>query len=404
MTINFDKINISDLKTGMFVVSIVNANKNTIIKSEGYVLNQTTITNLNKRGIKQVFIDPSKTKGSGIKDTKELPTSTTSAPLIDDIFQSSCSFSAEISKAKSLFSHAKGLQKKLLSDISKDKQIDMNSINKTTNAIVDSVFRNPDALNCLTRLRIKDEYLIEHSLNVAILMSIFAKHLRIEKSIIEQLALGAFLHDVGKIKIPDDILHKPGKLSHDEYEVMKLHVNYAVDIISKEAEISTIALNVILHHHERLDGKGYPNNLSSNELSTFDRMIAIVDSYDAMTADRVYKKGMSPIKAFSILKALSEDSYDKELVEKFIQCLGIYPIGTLVKLTSGKLGLISKLNKNKPLNPFVKVFYSTRLNQAIAIEELDLSLAKHQDQIECCIHSEEFKLNLEGFFNMAFID
>jgi putative nucleotidyltransferase with HDIG domain len=404
MTEKLNKINISELTLGMYVISIVNPNKQVNVKSEGFISSQATITKLRKLGIKQLFIDPSKTKKSPLVAGKESTNDTSEKKTTEDIYKSSHSFNAEITKAKSLFSDAKSLQKKLLSDISKDKQIDMQSINNTTNAIVDSVFRNQDALSCMARLRIKDEYLIEHSLNVSILISIFAKHLRIEKNIIEQLALGAFLHDVGKIKIPDRILNKPGRFTDDEYEIMKRHVEYGVEIISQETDISPIALDIIHQHHERLDGQGYPNKLANDEINLYARMIAIVDSYDAMTADRVYKKGMSPIKAFKILSAGAEKSYDKSLVEQFIQCLGVYPIGTLVKLTSGKLGLISQLNKSKPLNPFVKVFYNTRLNQAVAITEVDLSLPKHQDQIDSCIRPEDFKLNLLGFFNMALTD
>ncbi|WP_085297912.1 HD-GYP domain-containing protein [Cognaticolwellia mytili] len=402
MTEKLTKITLPQLKLGMYVVSIVNPKKNINIKSEGYISSQTTIEKLKKSGIKHLTIDASKTKKEStsiiVDPPKEKPNKT-ELPQ-----QQKVSFSAEMNNAKVLYNDAKVLQKKLLHDISKDKQLDMETIHNTTNAIVDSVFKNEDALACLSRLRVKDEYLIEHSLNVAILMSIFAKHLKVEKVIIEQLALGAFLHDIGKIKVPDTILHKPGKFTDDEYEQMKKHVEYGVEIISQETHISAISHSVVKLHHERVDGNGYPSKVPGEELDSYARMIAIVDSYDAMTADRVYKKGMAPIKAFKILRSEDNTGYDKELVEQFIQCLGIYPVGTLVKLASGKLGLISALNNSKPLNPFVKVFYNARLNQAIPIKEIDLSLGKHHDQIESCIRPEDFSLNLLGFFKMAFID
>lgn len=395
------KIPLSQLTTGMYVVSIVNPNKNINVKSEGFISHSQTIDKLRKSGIKHVNIDPSKTKSSTPETSKNILPKTIE---VKKTVKKKVSFSAEMNKAKKLYSNAKTLQKKLLDDISKDKKLDMDSVNDTTNSIVDSVFRNHDALSCLSRLRIKDEYLIEHSLNVAILMSIFAKHLKIDRTTIEQLALGAFMHDIGKIKVPDHILHKPGKLTDDEYEQMKKHVGYGVDILSQETSISELSRNIVKHHHERVDGQGYPNKMAAEKLDRYSRMIAIVDSYDAMTADRVYKKGMAPIKAFKILRSNATKGYDTELVEQFILCLGIYPIGTLVKLSSGKLGLISQLNNNKPLNPFVKVFYNTRLNQAIPVEEIDLSNNKYQDQIDCCVRPEEFNLNLLGFFKMAFVD
>ena len=394
------RIALSDLQLGMYVVSVVNPKKDVKVKSEGYILKQATVDKLIKSGIKEVEIDPSKAK---VNEAAEKPEQEQKPKASEpDIYQDSHSFGSEIHKARALFDDAKSLQMKLIHDIGQDKQLNIEEVNQTTNAIVDSVFRNRDALSCLSRLRIKDEYLIEHSLNVAILMSIFAKHLRLGKEIIEQLALGAFLHDLGKIKVPDHILHKPGKFTDAEYEEMKRHVNYGVEIVRQQPGIPPLALEIVRHHHERLDGRGYPNQLGAEDLDKYARMIAIVDSYDAMTADRVYKQGMYPIQAFKILRAEANNGYDQELVEQFIQCLGVYPVGTLVKLTSGKLGLISKLNKSKPLNPIVKVFYNTRLNQTIAIEELDLSVAKYQDQIECCIKPEEFDLNLLGFFKLAF--
>ncbi len=132
-------------------------------------------------------------------------------------------------------------------------------------------------------------------------------------------------------------------------------------------------------------------------------MIAIVDSYDAMTAERNYKACMHPIKAFKILMKEVDNGYDTAVVEQFVNCMGLYPVGTLVKLTSGKLGLISRLNKAQALQPFVRVFYNTRLNQAIAMEEIDLSQSKHKDQIDCCIKPKDFNINLLRFFKAAFI-
>ena len=254
----------------------------------------------------------------------------------------------------------------------------------------------------MTRLRIKDEYLVEHSLNVSILMTLFAKHLAFDREIIEKLALGAFLHDIGKVLVPPEILHKPGKLTPQEYEVMKSHVDLGLEVLKENPDLPELVIEIVQQHHERLDGKGYPKQLTEQQISQVGRMIAIVDSYDAMTADRVYKVGMHPIKAFKILMKDAPDSYDNTLVEQFVNCLGIYPIGTLVKLTSGKLGLISRLNKSQPLLPFVRVFYNTRLNQAIAMEELDLSQTKHKDQIDCCIKPGEFNINLLRFFKAAF--
>ena len=403
--INTVKIPISQLRTGMFVVEIISGKKGVSVKSEGYVLSPNAISKLEKSGVTHVCVDPDKDKNKPIEadpslnirtDEEEKPPTQELSPKV--------SLEHEMKTASALYGNAKELQAKVLEDIANGRLFDLDDARTQTDAIVDSIFRNQDALACMARLRLKDEYLIEHSLNVSILTTIFAKHLGEKREIIEQLALGAFLHDVGKVRIPDHILHKPGRLTAEEYDEMKNHVTLGVELLQDSPQLSHLAMAMIKEHHERLDGTGYPLALKGKQISKYGRMIAIVDSYDAMTADRVYKSGMHPINAFKKLRQGDEFTYDASLVESFIQCLGLYPVGTLVKLDSGKLGLISRLNPTKPLKPCVKVFYNTRMSQAIPIEEIDLSSSKARDQIECSIRPEEFNLNLLGFFRTAFID
>jgi cyclic di-GMP phosphodiesterase len=398
---NTEKISLSKLRIGMYVVAVFKKDKNIRVKSEGYITNKESISKLKKMSIVEVEVDPSKEK----KQEKSLP-QINSTPLRKKTSptEKKVPIEVEMRKANKLYNDAKGLQNKLLDEIKAGSAIDVSEVKQSTDAIVDSIFNNQDALSCMSRLRMKDEYLIEHSLNVSILMTIFAKYLGVDKAIIEQLALGAFLHDVGKVLVPSEVLNKPGRLTSEEYEVMKQHVTFGIKLLGKLPDLSDIAKSTVHEHHERLDGKGYPNALNAEQITEYGRMIAIVDSYDAMTAERVYKAGMSPIKAFKILVSDAPNSYDETLVDKFVQCLGLYPVGTFVKLTSGKLGLISQLNKSRPLHPFVKVFYNTRLNQAIPIVELNLSESKHKDQIESCIKPEEFKINLPAFFKAAFLE
>jgi len=399
-------IPISQLTTGMYVIS-VNTGKGEIkIKSEGYISSQDGIKKLKLAGVKHVTVDPTRDKNKPKEDKQTSVKESLSAidlAVIKEKKNKTVALGKEMTKAHKLYNGAKDLQKKILSEIQQDKEINISEIRENTDAIVDSIFRNQDALSCLSRLRMKDEYLVEHSLNVSILMSIFAKHMKLDEPLIRDLALGAFLHDIGKIKVPDEVLHKPGKLIDEEFVLMKEHVNHGVEVLKETPDLPDVTKEVVAQHHERIDGNGYPNGLSNDEVSLYGRMIAIVDSYDAMTAERVYKSGMHPIKAFKILTSNSPTSYDAGLVEKFIGCLGVYPVGTLVKLKSGKLGLISKLNFNQPLKPFVKVFYSARLNQAIPMEELDLSKKKYDDQIDSCIKPEDYNLNLMSFFKMAFL-
>ena len=397
---DFQTIDIENLLIGMYVISIIDHNHYTI-ESEGYITNQESINQLKKAHIILVVIDPIKTKKidkidrvfSSVKTLKK-SASQPAEILIDQ----------EMKKANKLYKNALSLQGRIVETVKLGGAINTENIQETTNALVDSVFRNQDALTCLTQIQSKDTYLLEHSLNVSILMSVFAKFLGFDKALIKELSLGAFLHDIGKTLLPKDILNKPSKLTENEYKIMKSHVVLGLKVLEKRPNISHIAMTMIKEHHERLDGSGYPKGLKGNEISKYGRMIAIVDSYDAMTCERPYKKRKFPISAFKALVKESPDLYDEALVEKFIQCLGVYPIGTLVKLNSGKLGLISRLNNKKPLNPYVKVFYNTRLKQAIPIEEINLSKTKYKDQIDACIKPEDFNINLLGFFKLAFID
>ncbi|MBA6233455.1 MULTISPECIES: HD-GYP domain-containing protein [unclassified Colwellia] len=398
-------ISIDQLNPGMYVKSLSD-NKNLNIKSEGYISCAESITQLRKANITHLVIVPEKQKQTvnvekvfaEIKTKGPISTKTKSSEKVER------SLDSEMKKASNLYKNAKLLQEKILSQIKQKKTIKVSEVEESTNAMVDSIFRNQDALSCMSRLQTKDSYLIEHSLNVSILMSVFAKHLGFDKRLIQELALGAFLHDIGKVLLPNDILNKRNPLTDKEQNIIRSHVALGLKILESSPSISYMAINMIREHHERLDGSGYPNTLKGDEISKYGRMIAIIDSYDAMTSERPYKKSIHPINAFKTLIAEAPEYYDEELVENFIQCMGVYPVGTLVKLNSGKLGLISRLNKQKPLHPYVRVFYNIRMKQAIPIQEINLSESKYKDQIDCCIRPEEFNLNLLGFFKTAFID
>jgi putative nucleotidyltransferase with HDIG domain len=398
-------ISIDQLKPGMYVKSFSNK-KNLTIKSEGYISCMESITQLRKANIVDIVILPEKEKQTVNveKIFAKIKTAIPTSAKIKSPKGMGVSLDSEMKKASHLYKSAKLLQEKIISLIRQKKSMKIDEIEETTNAMVDSIFRNQDALTCMSRFQSKDSYVLEHSLNVSILMSVFAKHLKFDKRLIQELALGAFLHDVGKILLPSDILNRRNDITAKEQSIIRSHVALGLKVLENSPSISHLAMNMIEEHHERLDGSGYPKKLKGDDISKYGRMLAIIDSYEDMTCERPYKKDIHPINAFKKLISAAPECYDDELVENFIQCMGVYPVGTLVKLNSGKLGLISRLNKQKPLHPFVRVFYNTRLNQAIPMKEINLSESKYKDQIDCCIRPEEFNLNLLGFFKTAFID
>lgn len=366
---------------GEYIVDIVKQQGSYVLSSPGYVKNAKVITHLQSKGVESVLIDTS--KSLVVQDEVFIPPiNSQTQPLI-----------LEINKAKKIFNESKALQKRIFEDALSGRDIDLNPVIEITDQAIDTIFKNPDALACIINIRQKDEYLLEHSVSVSILISIFARYLNIDKQIVRQLAVGAFLHDVGKIMIPDSVLNKPGKLTDKEFTVMKTHVNHSIKIIEQTKGISEISLEVAALHHEKLDGTGYPYQISENKITQYGRMVAICDIFDALTADRVYKDGYSHIKSFGILRKLAEQQHlDKRLVDIFIKCLGVYPVGSLVELGSKKLAIVEGRNYDDPIRPKVRSFYSVDDHRYVMTQDIDLS--KTKDFIVKGVRANEFDLDM----------
>ena len=393
-------ISIEELQPGMFVVSVLEQTGSVQVKTQGWVKTQTSINKLASAGILRVEVDPDKMLDlSNNKHDITAPDSDIqNAPEQEkDPWHKSTAISAEINQAMKLVEEAKSLQAKAFADLKAGNPIDVDAFKEVATSFIDSIFRNQDALSCIAMIKQKDAYLLEHSINVATLITIFAKHLRLDREIIGQLATGALLHDIGKIKVDDAVLNKPGKLSDSEFEQMKQHAQFSYEIVT-EAGLSKISCEVAGFHHERLDGSGYPQGLSNGEISDYVRMASIVDVFDALTAERVYKKALTPIQAFKMLRESSPHHFDEKLLNEFINCIGVYPVGSLVKLKSQRIGMVASSNPEQPLKPIVKVFYSAKSMYHIAIKDIDLAEKRCADELEAAIKPEEFGLDLIKFF------
>lgn len=383
------KITIDQLTTGMYVVEVTRQRGQVKITSEGYLKSASLLQALREKGVLEVVVDPS-------RSTVEIPGDEvveTAAPK-----PTKTTLSQELPKAAELYQQAKLLQQKAFSDVLAGKPIQLAPFQQCADGFIDSIFRNQDALLCISQIREKDAYLLEHSVNVSILMTIFAKYLQLPDEQIQQLATGALLHDIGKIKVPDSVLHKPGKLTDDEFVLMREHVVYSRELLENVPGISPISLDVAAHHHERLDGRGYPNRLAGEQISMAARMIAIVDTYDAITAQRVYKEGQTSLTALKILRKDSGSHFDLALVNQFIQAVGIYPPGSLVRLKNHKVGIVLETGV-EATKPIVKTFYHARFRRYTEVEELDLSKSKHADAgIDAIVRAEELGIDVPKFF------
>lgn len=375
----FVELAVTDLKVGMYIVEVIEpAGKFKLLES-GLIKNQKVIDKLQKKGVTQLLVDPERRKLTATVNLKD---------------QDRQDFKEQIKRAKKVFNESKDIQKKLFQDAENGSPLDLSSVKNITDESIALIFKNPNALSCVLNLRNKDEYLLEHSVAVSVLITIFSFYLKIDKDKVKELAIGAFLHDVGKIMIPAAILNKPSKLSAAEFEVMKQHASHSINIIKQTPGVSPLSLEVAQLHHEQLNGNGYPNNLQGDEISRYGRMIAICDIFDALTSTRCYKKGMSQVKAFGILRNLAIEAHlDSKLVDQFIKCMGVYPVGAIVQLESQQLAIVEAPNLNDPINPKVTTFYS--LEQKGFETEALVDLAKsEQQQIVKCVRADDFDLDM----------
>ena len=390
-----ERIDITQLEPGMYITAILKCRGDFVLKKPGWATSQTVVDNLKAKGVEELEVDPSrrlKEKEQPVAQAKERrkPESrydTAPVPM-----------EQELEKAKVLYKQAKSLQKRAFKEMRDGKHLEISTFKNLSEGLIDSVFRNPNALTMMTRIREKDEYLLEHSLNVGILLGVFARHLKINENIVTEIVLGGLLHDIGKIKIPEDVLHKAGKLSPEEFEIIKGHVLHGRDIIrDSQVELPKRTLEVILQHHETINGSGYPHRLRGDEVSQYGRMASIVDIFDALTAERVYKKAMLPTAALSIIRSMTPEKLDKELVDAFIRCVHVYPMGTLVRLKSDRLGIVYELNEKNSTKPIVKLIYHAKYKRHINVELLDLSHPTANDAIVSAEKPEQYGLKLENY-------
>ncbi|MGU5818733.1 HD-GYP domain-containing protein [Aeromonas caviae] len=386
-------IPVSQLKPGMYVFAIASQTGAMEIAQTGMVTNPQQVEALIRRGVLTVRVDLARSK---------LPGGGSTSPA--DVVTNGAGSSRQIGsgegrelKIRRLYQEARELQGKFIRHLKAGEPIDITPLAAVAEEMVDTMFTHGDAMLCLARIRAKDAYLMEHSMNVAILLANFGRYLGLDRSVLKELTLGGLLHDVGKIMTPDEVLNKPGKLTDEELEVMREHVVHSHDILAATAGITPIMLEVAANHHERIDGTGYPRRLKGDQLSLYTRMSGIVDVYDAVTADRVYKKGMQPTQAFRILLKGVDLHFDADLVTRFIKCMGVYPVGTLVQLSNQRLAVVMQRNEQQPLKPVVKVIYHAGHRHYLEVQWLDLAKNGVQETIESTVDPKEFGINLANF-------
>jgi putative nucleotidyltransferase with HDIG domain len=277
-------------------------------------------------------------------------------------------FEEEVSHAKSIHTDARDLMLGTIQDVKHGKSIDVQLAMKAVGRMVDSVIRNPDALMCLSHLKEVSEYTALHSIRTCILALSLGRHLALSKDELQVLGMGALLHDIGMVKVPEEILNKTDALTTHEFETMAKHVSWGLEMLSRSRGLHPGTLEIVAQHHERGDGGGYPNRLTGASIKPSGSIGAIVDVYDAITSDRLYNAGLSAEAALKRIYEWREKDFDAALVEDFIRCMGIFPIGSLVELSTGSVGVVITINRARRLKPKValvltasKTPYSARI-------------------------------------------
>jgi putative nucleotidyltransferase with HDIG domain len=242
---------------------------------------------------------------------------------------------------------------KVFEDVRLGTSINAPEAKAVVNALVDVVTDHADTLMWMTQLKQAHEYTLQHSVNVCILALAFSHHLGYSKDQMQVIGLGALLHDIGKCKTPPEVLDKPGKLTPAEFEMIRKHPVDGWNMIKDNRDVPHASLEIIKYHHERISGRGYPEGLSGKDLSTHVLMVAICDVYDAITSDRVYHHGIPAHEGLSAMYQLAPNEFGKELMQEFIRCIGIYPVGSLVELSTGALGIVMVNDPANRLRPVV---------------------------------------------------
>lgn len=387
------KIATSELRVGMFVQQLGRGWMDHPFAVNRFLIKDgQTLQKISKAGIREVTIDTSKGLDILQKPTESAARPAPSTPKAD---VTQVSVAEERGRAKVLFQEATHIIQNMMSDARLGKQVEAQSLDPLAERMVQSTFRSRHALTGITRIKTKDEYTFMHCVSVAGLLTAFAVELGLDEQTIHQVAIGGMLHDIGKTLVPDTILNKPGKLDDAEFVVMRRHVEYSGQLLDEQVGLSQVARDVAMQHHERMDGKGYPLGLQGDQISQIGQMSAIVDVYDALTSVRVYKAAWEPSVTLKKLLEWSPHHFNSGLVQRFIKCLGIYPVGSLVELESGRVGIVIEQGTDM-LRPLVRIVYHAKQGAFVRVNDLDLA-KESSDRIATVRSPAEFGIDLSLF-------
>ncbi len=386
------KVAVSQLRVGMYVQELCSSWIDTPFWQKSFKLaTQDEVNKIIGSKIKEAWIDTSKgldVAGPAENQTIATPAEesiaavTPPAPLNQVRERAAVSMDEEIGRASQIVHRSREAVFSMFSEARMGKAIDVDNAQTLVEEISDSVMRNPGALIGLARLKTKDDYTYMHSVAVCALMVALARQLGLNEQQTREAGLAGLLHDIGKMAIDSDILNKPGRLTDEEFVAVKRHPTAGYNMLCESGNVSNIALDVCLHHHEKIDGTGYPKGLKGDQISLYARMGAICDIYDAITSNRPYKQGWCPAESLRKMAEWANGHFDEKIFQAFVKSIGIYPVGTLVRMESGRLGVVLEQQPQKSLlAPKIRVFFSIKAMTYIVPELIDLARPGVGDKI-----------------------
>lgn len=347
------RIRVDELQVGMYCSDVYSAEGVLILAARIPISSLEQVSIFRRLGVETVDIDIS--KGA---DVKSAAPNFAPAPLTSETAATGpVSYESELAVAKDLYRKTFHSVRHAFTAIKLGNVYSTQEIEETVKGIVECMLRNSDALVTIAQIRGYNEYVYEHSVNVTILVCALCHIMGYEKETVVEAGVGAFLHDLGMIWIPETIVNKPDRLTEAESIVIKRHPQYGLEILKDRKGISDLSKTVIAQHHERLDGRGYPKGLKGDQIHEVAFMAGIADAYDAMTSNRVHRGALTPQQALAFLYKVSGMGYPKKVTEYFVRLLGVYPVGSFVRLVSGEMGIVIRVRKSMILSPDVLVLF-----------------------------------------------
>lgn len=395
------KISVADITVGMYLHELCGSWMDHPFWKAGFELqNQADLQSLKNSAVTEVWIDTA--KGLDLPADVESEEIEQAAERAEALLQGAILVPAapatmldEVKRALGICERSRTAVISMFTDVRMGNAVDLDRANGLVDEMAQSIVRHPSALLSLVRLKNADEYTYMHSVAVCALMIALARQLSLPEEQVSEAGLAGLLHDVGKMSIADAILNKPDRLTDEEFAKMRFHPIYGAKILlANQPAASALVYDVCLHHHEKYDGSGYPKKLKGEQISLFARMAAVCDVYDAITSDRPYKKGWGPSDSLQRM-AQWQGHFDPKIFQAFVRTVGIYPVGSLLRLSSGRLAVVVEQNEQALLKPKVKVFFSSKSKVPIEQTTIDLAHPHCQESISSREQVEDW-----GFRNL----